>query len=84
MSQKHKRLLQAILQEPVSGNIHWREIEALLHHLGAVIEPGHGARMNVELNGVHGTLHRPHHSGVCDKHDIRHIREYLIGAGVKS
>jgi hypothetical protein len=38
--------------------------------------------MHVELNGVHGTLHRPHHSGVCEKHDIRHIREYLIEAGI--
>jgi hypothetical protein len=84
MSQKHKRLLQAILQEPVSGNIHWRELESLVQHLGGTIEPGHGARLRVTLNGVQGTLHRPHHSGVCDKHDIRHFREFLIAAGVES
>ena len=84
MSHKHQRILEAILQEPVSGNIHWREVEALLHHLGAVITPGHGARLHVELNGVHGTLHRPHHSGVCGKHDLRHIRDYLAEAGIKS
>ena len=82
MSQKHKRILKAILSEPVSGNIHWKEVESLLNHLGAVIEPGHGARMKVELNGVQGTLHRPHHSGVCEKHDIRHLRGYLIEAGI--
>jgi hypothetical protein len=82
MSQKHKRLLEAIQSEPVSGNIHWREVEALLVHLGAHIEPGHGARMHIELNGVHGTLHRPHHSGVCEKHDVRHIRDYLNEAGI--
>lgn len=82
MSQKHERLLRAILQEPVSGNIHWREIESLLQHLGATIEPGHGARMKVVLNDVEGTLHRPHHSGVCGKHDIRHLREYLLSTGI--
>ena len=82
MSQKHKRILAAILNEPVSGNIHWKEVESLLHRLGAVIEPGHGARMKVELHGVQGTLHRPHHSGVCEKHDIRHLRGYLVEAGV--
>jgi hypothetical protein len=82
MSQKHQRLLEAILHEPATGNIHWREVEALLVHLGANIEPGHGARMRIELNGVQGTLHRPHHSGVCGKHDVRHIRDYLIEAGV--
>ncbi|MGD8842634.1 MAG: type II toxin-antitoxin system HicA family toxin [Gammaproteobacteria bacterium] len=84
MSQKHKRLLQTILHQPASSNIHWREVESLLEHLGAEISPGHGARMQVELNGVHGTLHRPHHGGICDKHDIRHIRDYLLEAGVGS
>ena len=82
MSQKHKRVLRAILEGPVSGNIHWREVESLLLHLGAEIEPGHGARARVLLNGIQGTLHRPHHSGVCEKHDIRHLRDYLVEAGV--
>lgn len=82
MSQKHKRVLNGILQEPVSGNIHWRDIESLLHHLGAEIEHGHGARMRVVINGREGTLRRPHHSGVCSKHDVRHLREYLLSAGI--
>jgi hypothetical protein len=84
MSQKHDRVLQSILQEPVSGNIHWREVESLLHYLGAVVEPGHGARLKVVLNGVEGTLRRPHHSGVCSKQDIRHLREYLARVGVQN
>lgn len=82
MGQKYARLLRAILEEPVSGNIHWREIESLLQHLGARIEFGHGARMKVVLNGVEGTLHHPHHSGVCSKQDIRHLREYLLSVGI--
>ncbi len=82
MSQKHKRVLGNILQEPVSGNIHWREVESLLHHLGANIEPAHGARMRVVINGVEGMLCRPHHSGVCSKQDIRHLRTYLVSAGI--
>jgi hypothetical protein len=32
---RHLNLLKTIFQEPVSTNIHWREVEALLHHLGA-------------------------------------------------
>jgi hypothetical protein len=82
MGQKYARLLRAILEEPVGGNIHWREIESLLQHLGARIESGHGARMKVVLNGVEGTLHHPHHSGVCSKQDIRHLREYLLSVGI--
>ena len=82
MSHKHDRVLRAIFKEPVSGNIHWREVESLLHHLGAVLEPCHGARMRVVLNEIEGTLHRPHHSGVCTKHDIRHLRNFLLAARV--
>ena len=82
MTQKQKRVLSAILQEPVSGNIHWREVESLLRHLGAVMEHVPGARVRVVLNGVEGTLHRPHHSGVCSKQDIRHLRQYLAAAGL--
>ena len=37
MSHKHLHLLRTIFQDPVSGNIHWREVESLLHHLGAEV-----------------------------------------------
>ncbi len=45
MSHKPIHLIRAIFHDPVSGNIHWREIESLLHHLGAelgVHGPGDG------------------------------------------
>lgn len=82
MSHKHERLLESILREPVSGNIHWREIESLLHRLGATVTAAHGARVHVVLNGIEGTLHRPHHSGICTKQEVRYVRDYLLAAGV--
>ncbi len=83
MSQKHARVIEGIFADPASGNIHWREVESLLKHLGATLESPRGARVRVVLNGVEGTLHRPHHSGLCSKQDIRHLREYLAAAGIK-
>ena len=82
MSRKHHRVLETILEGPVSGNIHWREVESMLHHIGAHIEPGHGARVRASLNGVESTLHIPHHSGVCDKNELRHLKQFLVDAGV--
>ena len=35
MSHKHAHLMRSIFQDPLSANIHWREVESLLHHLGA-------------------------------------------------
>ena len=52
MSHKHAHLMRSIFQDPPSANIHWREIESLLHHLGADIEPSHGARFKITLNKV--------------------------------
>jgi hypothetical protein len=80
MSRKHENLLRAIFQDPVSGNIQWREVESLLHHLGAATEPLAKARLRVRLNDVEGTLHRPHHGDALGRQDILHIREYLARA----
>ena len=80
MSHKHENLLRTIFQDPISANIHWREIESLLHHLAAEIEPLSGARLRVKLNGVEGILHRPHHGNTLGRQDIQHLREYLAHA----
>ena len=82
MSHKHVYLIRTIFHNPISGNIHWREIESLLHHLGASVEPIQGARFRVLLNGVEGILHHPHHSNVFTKQDIKKLRQYLASAGV--
>lgn len=75
-------VLRALFHDPISGNIHWREIESLLHHLGANVQPSHGARFHVVLNGVEGVLHHPHQGGICNKPEIKQIREFLSRAGV--
>ena len=82
MSNKQLNLLRTIFQDPISNNIHWREVESLLHHLGAAVEPSHGARFRVVLNQVEGFLHHPHHSNVCDKQTIKLLREFLAHSGV--
>ncbi len=82
MSHKHEKLIRAIFHDPISGNIHWREIESLLNHLGATIEQLSGARVRVLLNGAEGVLHHPHHSNVLDRQEVRHLREYLASARI--
>ncbi|MEY2633102.1 MAG: hypothetical protein RIR00_1756 [Pseudomonadota bacterium] len=82
MSHKYQNLLRSIFQEPASSNIHWREIESLLHHLGVSLEPAHGARFRVVLNRVEDFLHHPHQGNVCSKQEIKHLREFLARAGM--
>jgi len=82
MSHKHAHLMRSIFQDPPSANIHWREIESLLLHLGADIESAHGARFKVTLNKVEAFLHHPHNSSTCSRMDIKAVRDVLTHAGV--
>ena len=82
MSHKHRNVLLAICHDPVSGNIQWREVESLLRHLGAEIEPSHGARFRVVLNRREFFVHHPHHGTDIPKQEIKQIREWLASAGV--
>lgn len=80
MSRKHDNLLAAIFHDPISANIHWREVESLLNHLGAQFESLPGARIRVSLNGHVGIVHRPHQGTTLGRSDIQHLREYLSHA----
>jgi len=82
MSRRAANLLRMIFHDPPSGNIHWRDVESLLKHVGASLEPISGARVRVKLNRMEGILHRPHHSNVLDSSGLIHVREFLARAGV--
>lgn len=82
MSHKHLHVLQAIFHDPVSSNIQWREVESLLLHLGAEIEPRHGARFRVVLNRHEFFVHHPHHGNEFGKPEVKQLRESLARAGV--
>jgi hypothetical protein len=82
MSHKHQALLRAIFHDPLPANIHWREVESLLSHLGATLEPSHGARFKVSLNQTSDFLHHPHHNSECSRDLIKQLREFLAHAGV--
>jgi hypothetical protein len=82
MSRHHANLIRSIFHDPPSGNVHWRDIESLLRHVGAALEPISGARIRVKLNRMEGVLHRPHHSNVLDASSLLHLRAFLARAGV--
>jgi len=82
MSRRHANLIRSIFHDPPSGNMHWREVESLLKHVGALLEPLSGARVRVTLNRMEAVLHRPHHSNVLDASSLLHLRGFLARAGV--
>lgn len=83
MNHKQQHTLEAIFHDPVVGNIHWKDVVSLMNALGAEVHEGHGARSRVSINGVEGTIHRPHHGTTLSKSDVHALRKYLISAGVQ-
>jgi len=63
-------------------NLHWRDVEALLLYLGATVEPSHGARVKVVLNGHEFFFRHPGHCNEMSRIEVKRLREELIGAGV--
>jgi hypothetical protein len=78
---KHDKTLQAIFETPIRADIEWREIEALLRHLGATLTAGRGSRVRVALGGVRAVFHRPHPQKEADKGCVASVRRFLENAG---
>ena len=83
MKRKHQKTLESIFSHPVSGNIQWRDIEALLLELGAEINEREGSRVLVRLFGDRRVFHRPHPSPNTDKGAVASLRDWLNDHGVK-
>ncbi|MYA33643.1 MAG: type II toxin-antitoxin system HicA family toxin [Gemmatimonadales bacterium] len=83
MKRKHRRTLVLLFRHPVSANIPWRDIEALLAELGAEISEREGSRIGVRLFGERRVFHRPHPSPDTDKGAVASIRNWLRENGVE-
>ena len=78
----HKRTCEAFFRDPVTSNISWNDIEALLLALGAELREGRGSRVRIVLNGVRAVFHRPHPEKETDRGAVRSMRRFLQEAGV--
>lgn len=82
MNKRHRRTYNAIYAQPISGNINWRDVEALLKNLGATLSERSGSRVAVSLNERTAVFHRPHPSPNLDKGAVRDLRKFLENAGI--
>ena len=83
MKRKHLKTLELIFSRPVSANVRWSEVEALLLELGARIEEREGSRVLIRLFGERRVFHRPHPSPMTYKGAVASLRDWLNDNGVK-
>ena len=83
MSKKHHKVLSAIFSDHLSSNIHWKEIESLLTHLGAEFREGSGAGLVAIINGVELVMHRSHHNTTMSKKSLHQLKKFLESVNIK-
>ena len=79
---KHRKTLEAIFADPISGTIVWRDVESLLEALGAAISEGSGSRVRFTINDMTLFVHRPHPQPEAKKYVIRNVRDFLTSLGI--
>ena len=82
MRGKHQRTLELIFAHPTSGNVQWKDVEALFRDLKAEISEREGSRIAVVLFGEVRVFHRPHPSPNTDKGAVASIRKWFDQHGV--
>ena len=82
MNSKHRKTLQAIFSDPVSGSMEWRKIEALFLALGAQKDEGNDSAVTFFLNDKRADFHRPHPNKEALRYRVKAAREFLIKAGI--
>jgi hypothetical protein len=80
-SASHERTLEMLFQHPISNNIEWRQVVALLQAIGTASEASNGS-LHVTVNNESVVLHRPKHKDVQEELVMR-IRHFLVRAGIE-
>ena len=83
MRRGHQKTLQALFTHPVSGNVPWQDIEALLVGMGAEISEREGSRVAIFLFNEVRVFHRPHPSPKTNKGAVVTVRKWLEQHGVR-
>ena len=83
MNSRHRKTLAAIFSEPVSGNIEWRKVEALLVAVGCEVIEGTGSRITFVKGDLKAGFHRPHPGKEALRYRVVAVRDYLREIGVQ-
>ncbi len=82
MKAKHRKTLQLLFKRPVSGNVQWKDVVAMLNGIGAEFEEREGSRVAITLNSDTVIQHVPHPSPTMDKGAVASLRKFLEYHGV--
>ena len=83
MNNKHRKTLDALLADPVNGNLEWHRIESLLQALGCRVIEGPGSTVTFENAAHRAIFHRPHPGTEALRYRIKAVREFIEKIGIE-
>ena len=78
MNSKHRKTLEIVFSDPISGNLPWDRIEALLVAIGCNVVEGSGSSVTFEKDGRRAYFHRPHPQREALIYRVKAVREFLM------
>ncbi|NMM25914.1 MAG: type II toxin-antitoxin system HicA family toxin [Glaciimonas sp.] len=78
MNSKHRKTLETIFSDPISANLPWDRIQALLVAIGCNVAEGSGSSVTFEKDGRRVYFHRPHPQREALRYRVKATREFLI------
>ena len=82
MNSRHRKTLETVFIDPVSGTIAWADVEGLLIAAGAQVIEGRGSRVRFVCGEEVETFHRPHPVKEAKRYQVRAARDFLERIGV--
>lgn len=82
MNSKHRKTLEVVFTDPVSGTVAWADVEGLLIAVGAQVVEGCGSRVRFVCGDAVETFHRPHPAKEAKRYQVRAARDFLERIGV--
>ncbi|MFO1089960.1 MAG: hypothetical protein U1E46_10350 [Hyphomicrobiales bacterium] len=80
MNHRHRKVLHALFDHPISSNISFKDVESLLSELGGTLgHSGHG-KLKVDLNGHSAAFSTAQHS--VPKEEVVQIRKFIEDCGI--
>jgi hypothetical protein len=76
LSGSHLRTYNTIFQHPISHNLEWRAVCALLKQVGQIAEEPNG-HLKATRNGQTLILHKPHTKDIAEDRDVMALRHFL-------
>jgi len=79
----HQGTYDQVFQHPVSRNLQWRDLRAMLASLAEMNEEPNG-NVKFTRNGHTLTVHPPRHKDFSDVQELMHVRRFLEQSGAPS